>query len=63
MANGFMDLLKMLVIPLIFVSIMRVIINMKQGENLGKLTARTLGDFSWNDYDCGDYWISRRKLI
>ena len=40
---GFMDLLKMLVIPLIFVSIMRVIINMKQGENLGKLTARTLG--------------------
>ena len=42
-ANGFMDLLKMLVIPLIFVSIMRVIINFKQGENLGKLTARTLG--------------------
>lgn len=42
-ANGFMDLLKMLVIPLIFVSIMRVIIKMKQGENLGKLTARTLG--------------------
>lgn len=42
-ANGFMDLLKMLVIPLIFVSIMRVIINMKQAENLGKLTARTLG--------------------
>ena len=42
-ANGFMDLLKMLVIPLIFVSIMRVIINMKQGENLWKLTARTLG--------------------
>ncbi|MGN9119962.1 cation:dicarboxylate symporter family transporter [Turicibacter bilis] len=42
-ANGFMDLLKMLVIPLIFVSIMRVIINMKQGENLGELTARTLG--------------------
>lgn len=42
-ANGFMDLLKMLVIPLIFVSIIRVIINMKQGENLGELTARTLG--------------------
>ena len=42
-ANGFMDLLKMLVVPLIFVSIIRVIINMKQGENLGKLTARTLG--------------------
>ena len=42
-ANGFMDLLKMLVVPLIFVSIIRVIINMKQGENLGKLTTRTLG--------------------
>ena len=42
-ANGFMDLLKMLVVPLIFVSIIRVIINMKEGENLGKITARTLG--------------------
>ena len=39
---GFMDLLKMLVVPLIFVSIIRVIINMKAGENLGKLTARSL---------------------
>ena len=39
---GFMDLLKMLVVPLIFVSIIRVIINMKAGENLGKLTTRTL---------------------
>lgn len=42
-ANGFMDLLKMLVVPLIFVSIIRVIINMKEGENLGKITTRTLG--------------------
>lgn len=42
-ANGFMDLLKMLVVPLIFVSIIRVIINMKDGENLGQITARTLG--------------------
>ena len=41
-ANGFMDLLKMLVVPLIFVSIIRVILNMKQGENLGKLTMHTL---------------------
>lgn len=39
---GFMDLLKMLVVPLIFVSIIRVIINMKNGENLGKLTTRSL---------------------
>lgn len=39
---GFMDLLKMLVVPLIFVSIIRVIINMKSGENLGKLTTRSI---------------------
>ncbi len=37
-----MNLLKMLVVPLIFVSIIRVILNMKQGENLGKLTMYTL---------------------
>lgn len=40
--NGFMDLLKMLVVPLVFLSITRVIMNMK-GENLGKLTAKTIG--------------------
>lgn len=40
--NGFMDLLKMLVVPLIFVSIIRVIINMKDGVNLGKLTSKSL---------------------
>ncbi|MCQ4699210.1 cation:dicarboxylase symporter family transporter, partial [Paeniclostridium sordellii] len=39
---GFMDLLKMLVVPLVFVSIVRVIMNLKEGENLGKLTARTI---------------------
>ena len=39
---GFMDLLKMLVVPLIFISIIRVIINMKAGEKLGKLTTRSL---------------------
>ena len=39
---GFMDLLKMLVVPLVFVSIVRVIMNLKQGENLGKLTGRTI---------------------
>ncbi len=40
--NGYMDLLKMLVIPLVFLSIVRVIMNM-QGENLGKMTAKTIG--------------------
>ena len=40
--NGFMDLLKMLVVPLVFLSIVRVIMNMK-GDNLGKMTARTIG--------------------
>lgn len=40
--NGFMDLLKMLVVPLIFVSIIRVIINMKDDVNLGKLTSKSL---------------------
>ena len=39
---GFMDFLKMLVVPLIFVSIIRVIINMKAEENLGKLTTRSI---------------------
>ena len=39
---GFMDLLKMLVVPLVLVSIIRVIMNMNQGENLGKLTSRTV---------------------
>ena len=41
-ANGFMSLLRMLVIPLVLVSIIRVIINMETGVNLGKLTFRTL---------------------
>lgn len=40
--NGFMDLLKMLVIPLVFLSIVRVIMNMK-GNNLGKMTIRAIG--------------------
>ena len=41
--SGFMDLLKMLVVPLVFVSILRVIINMGEGDNLGALTSRTVG--------------------
>ncbi|WP_455537935.1 cation:dicarboxylate symporter family transporter [Terrisporobacter sp.] len=39
--NGFMDLLKMIVVPLVLVSIIRVIINMKD-DNLGKLTFRSI---------------------
>ncbi|MDO5520135.1 MAG: cation:dicarboxylase symporter family transporter [bacterium] len=40
--NGYMDLLKMLVVPLVFFSIVRVIMNMK-GDNLGKMTGKTIG--------------------
>ncbi|WP_143316726.1 cation:dicarboxylase symporter family transporter [Clostridium sp. HBUAS56017] len=40
--NGFMDLLKMLVVPLVFLSILRVIINMNAKQNLGKLTTRSI---------------------
>lgn len=40
---GFMDLLKMLVVPIVFVSIVRVIMNLKSDENISKLTFRTVG--------------------
>lgn len=40
--NGFIDLIRMLVIPLIMVSIIHVIINMKEGTDIGKLTKNTL---------------------
>ena len=40
--NGFMDLIRMLVVPLVMVSIIHVIINMKEGANIGKLTRNTL---------------------
>lgn len=39
---GFMDLLKMLIIPLVFFSIIRVIINLEDGENLKKITFRSI---------------------
>ncbi|MGX4599617.1 cation:dicarboxylate symporter family transporter [Faecalimicrobium sp. JNUCC 81] len=39
---GFMDILKMLVVPIVFVSIIRVIMNLKEGEDINKLTARTI---------------------
>ena len=41
--SGFMDLLKMLVVPMVFVSILRVIINMDEGSDLKSLTFRSLG--------------------
>ena len=41
--SGFMDLLKMLVVPMVFVSILRVIINMGEGDDLVKLTFKSLG--------------------
>lgn len=40
--NGFMDLIRMIVVPLIIVSIIHVIINMEESSNIGKLTKNTL---------------------
>lgn len=40
--GGFMDLIKMLVIPLVMVSIIHVIINMPSGANISKLTRNTI---------------------
>ena len=40
---GFIDLLKMLVVPLVFISIVRVVINMGEGEKIKALTFRTIG--------------------
>lgn len=39
----FMDLLKMLVVPMVFVSILKVIINMNEEDNIKSLTLRTIG--------------------
>ena len=40
--NGFMDLLKMLVVPLVFISMLRVIITMDDNKSLGKITFRSI---------------------
>lgn len=40
--NGFIDLIRMLVVPLVMVSIVHVIINMKDGANIGALTKNTI---------------------
>ena len=44
MMQRVMDLLKMIVVPLVLVSIIRVIMNMKD-DNLGKLTFRSMSMF------------------
>lgn len=41
--NGFLDLLKMLVVPIVLISIIRVISNMEKDENIGKLTGLSIG--------------------
>lgn len=40
--SGFMDLLKMLVVPIVFLSMLKVIINMNEKQSLGKLTSRSI---------------------
>ena len=42
LGGGFISLIRMLVIPLVMVSIIHVIINMKEDANLGDLVKRTL---------------------
>lgn len=42
LGGGFISLIRMLVIPLVMVSIIHVIINMKEGTQLGTLVKRTL---------------------
>lgn len=40
--NGYINLIKMIVVPLVMVSIMQVIINMKQGKTMGVLVKKTI---------------------
>lgn len=40
--NGYMDLIKMLAMPIVMISITHVIIHMEKGANIGKLTRNTL---------------------
>jgi len=42
-ADGFMALLRMIVVPLVLVSIIRVIVNMDGGKSVGKLVSRAVG--------------------
>lgn len=40
--NGFMDLIRMLVVPIVMVSIIHVIVNMKEDAKIGKLVKNTI---------------------
>ncbi|MBS6643477.1 MAG: cation:dicarboxylase symporter family transporter, partial [Clostridiaceae bacterium] len=40
--NGYINLIKMIVVPLVMVSIMQVIINMQQGSSMGALVKKTI---------------------
>lgn len=40
--NGYINLIKMIVVPLVMVSIMQVIINMQQGKTMGLLVKKTI---------------------
>lgn len=40
--NGFMNMIKMIVVPLVMISIMQVIINTQQGSTMGKLVKKTI---------------------
>ncbi|TLG76762.1 cation:dicarboxylase symporter family transporter [Culicoidibacter larvae] len=43
--DGFIALLRMLVVPLVFIAILNVIVNQKEQANLGKMTIRTVSLF------------------
>lgn len=40
--SGYINLIKMIVVPLVMVSIMQVIINMQQGKTMGRLVQKTI---------------------
>lgn len=40
--NGYINLIKMIVVPLVMISILQVIINMQQGKTMGSLVKKTL---------------------
>ncbi len=45
LGGGFVSLLKMLVVPIVFIAILNVIVNQKERTNLRKMTVRTIGLF------------------
>ena len=58
-----MDLLKMLVVPLVLVSIIRVIMNMNKDENLGKLNIKNNIYVIRNNCYSSNNRINSRKFI